>query len=190
MNVVSFLRSIKNLITSAGDGFYRSVKIPLTDLKTAAGLTLTAGTNPLMAALETNHVGLQWAAGNATAALLNFTVPVDYDQTADLLELVFLVNSAANTDAPILDATAYKKRAGTALSADLDPTASSAIPKSATAATAAAERKIVFSGKGLRPRDVVTVLPFPGTHATDAVNVYGVELRYRSTLVGFAASDR
>lgn len=190
MTPSNFFQALKSMFFTGGSGFVRSVVIPLTDLKTSAGLTLTAGTNPLVAALETNAVGVQWAAGNATAALLNYVVPLDFDQGADLLQIVFLVNSAGNTDAPILDATVYRKRAATALSADLDPTASAAIPKSATAATAAAERTIILSGKGLRPRDVLTILIAPGTHATDAVNVYGVEARYKSSLVAYAPADR
>jgi hypothetical protein len=190
MNMTQFLRRLKGMIVTGGDGLTKSVVIPLTDLKTSAGLTLTAGTNPLTAALETNAVGVQWAAGNATAALLNFVVPLDFDKGADLLQVAFMVNSAGNTDAPILDATVYRKRAGAALSADLDPTASSAIPKSATAATAAAERIITLLGKGLQARDILTILVAPGTHGTDAVNVYGVEVRYKSTLVAYADTDR
>lgn len=192
----NFLLGLTGLQTFGGNGngkglgFKKSEPIILQDLCTAAGLTLTAGTSPPIAALETNFIGIQWAAGNAAKVLLNFTVPVDYDQTTDVLNIHLLANSAGNTDAPTISANVYNKRAGTALSADLAPTASAAITKSATAATAASDVFVSIAGKGLLAGDRLTILIFPGTHGTDAVNLYGIELHYWSTLVAFNQASR
>lgn len=172
-----------------GVGFIRSYTVPLQSLRTAAGLTLTAATNPLIAALETNFIGLQWASSDSTKAQLNFTVPLDYDENSDTITLAILVNSAGTTDSPTLSANVYKKSAGAALSADLAPAASAAIPKT-TAATAAAVRTITISGKGIKAKDVLTILIAPGAHTTDAVNVYGIDIQYKSTLVAFSSANR
>ncbi len=189
----NFLLRLAGLITygsngnGSGLGFIRSASHTL---KSATGLGLTAGTNPLVAAFETNHIGVQWASGDSTKAMFTFVVPLDYDTTSDYLSIVLEVNSNGNTNAPTFTANVYSKRAGTALTADLAPAASAAIAKSATATTALAETTILVQGKGLKPRDVVTIYLAPGTHATDAVNLYGLEVRYRSTLVAFNSADR
>lgn len=170
--------------TGNGLGFKRSTPVPLTDLKTSAGLTLTGATSPLVAALETNAIGVQWASSNSSKAAYIIHIPGDYDETTDTLLLNYLVNSAGTTDSPTLTANVYQKRAGTALSADLAPAATTAIPKT-TAATAAAYRTITVSGKGLKGGDVLTVLVAPGAHTTDAVNLYSFNYTYYSTLVPF-----
>jgi hypothetical protein len=101
-----------------------------------------------------------------------------------------MVNSAGNTNAPTFSANVYQKRAGTALSANLAPSASAAINKSATAATAAGEVTITVSGKGLKAKDVLTILLAPGSHSTDAVNLYGLEIRYKSTIAAYHEANR
>lgn len=184
----TFLRQLAEIPKHPGDGFLRSHKLSITgDLRTAAGLVLTAATAPLVAAFETNALGVQVAAGQTAAGSFTFQVPLDYDQQADTLKIVVLVNSAGNTNTPILDATVYRKRAGAALSADLGSTDSAAIP---SLATLAAERTIVISGKSLRPGDVLTINLITGAHATDAVNIYGVEVRYKSALVASDPASR
>lgn len=192
----NFLIRLKDLVSQttngagSGVGFYRTVPLPLGSFRTSGNLTLTAATNPLVAALETNFLGVQWAAGDSTKMSLNWVVPDDYDKNTDIIKLNYLCNSAANTDSPTLTVNVYRKRAGTALTADLAPSATSAIAKSATAATAAAVRTVTISAKGLQAGDVLSILVAPGTHATDAVNLYSVSLRYPSTLVDFDPTTR
>ena len=174
-----------------GVGFLKTANLNLlSDLRTSAGLTLTAGTNPLVAALETNALGIQWAAGDSTKGSIVYKIPNDYDENSDTLILSMIVNSAGNTNAPTITANVYNKRKGTALSADLAPSASAAIPKSATAATAAAEVTITIQGAGLLVGDVLTILLAPGTHATDAVNLYALSIRYYSCLVAMRSALR
>lgn len=194
-NFLLFLGEIITTQTSGGSrggvGYLKTKDINLlADLRTSGGLTLTAGTNPLVASLETNALGVQWAAGDSTKGSFQFAVPIDYDQGSDTLILSMIVNSAGNTNAPTITANIYNKRSAAALSADLAPAASVAIPKSATAATAASEVTITLQGAGLKAGDVLTILLAPGTHATDAVNLYGMSVRFYSSLVGYYPSLR
>ena len=188
MDPLNFLKEVQQIPDQYGDGFTRTVPIQLHSLRNSSGLTLDASTtNPRLAALETNFLGMQWLAGNAAVAVLNWTVPIDYDETADRLDIVVLCNSAGDTDTPTLDANVYQKRAGASLSADLDATASAAISNNTAKA---AERVIKIRSEGLRAGDVLSIHLFPGTHATDAVNVYGLGVRYKSTLVSYRLSHR
>jgi len=187
----NFLLRLNGLITGqsngqgSGVGFLKTMPIHLTELKTTAGLTLTGATAPLVAALETYLLGVQWAASNATAALLIVPIPYDYDEITDKIIINMQVNSAGNTDNPTMSAVVYNKRVGTAVSANLAPSASSAIPKSATAATAAANRTITISGKGIKGGDTINILLSPSAHTSDAVNLYSLAIQYYSTLVAF-----
>lgn len=182
-----FLSTLKDIITTGARGFVRSKVIPISDLKTSAGLTLTASTDPKITTAETNAVVVDWITGSTATCLLNLTVPLDYDKDSDYLRLKLLTNSSGTNNTPTFGSTLYMKRAGSDLSADLGPTASAAIP---TSAVKADDRFITVSGKGLYPKDVLWFQFKPGTHATDDVVLYGVEVQYKSTLVPFTYSDR
>ena len=114
-------------------------------------------------------------------------VPRDYDQTNDYLRLRFLVNSAGDTNTPTLDATIYRKRTGVALSSDLDPTISLAMNNSTTIA---GWIFINVDGKGCQPGDILTITVSASAHTTDAVDLYGAELVYKSDLVYNVKTDR
>lgn len=191
MNPFQFLDELSVIPNNSGDGIRvsRPLNLPA-DVRTIAGLVLTAATVPAVVAAETNALIVQVIAGQTQGGSFVFEVPKDYDETADELKINVLSNSSANTDAPTLDATVYRKRAGVALSADLNPAATAAISKSATPATAASIRTIDVSGKGIKGGDVLTINLVTGAHATDAVNIYAINVQYKSQLVFNPLTDR
>lgn len=181
MSPFNFLAQVGRIPRAASRGFRKLKTLnPISDLRTTGGLVLTGATGPLVAALETNALGVQVAAGTTAAGSFNFIVPKDYDKTADELRINVLCNSAGDTNVPTLTATAYRKRAGAALTAALTVTASAAIPNNTTKA---AERTVILTGNLLQAGDAVTINLVTGAHATDAVNIYGVEVQYKSSLV-------
>lgn len=180
MNPYSFLKDLERVI--AGEGFVREKVFSLADLRNTDGSAIGAiGAGDFgLAAAETNGLALKWNASDATAFTLNLALPGDYDGDKDSLKLRLFAQSAGDTDTPALDATVYRKRAGAALSADLDPTISDAVPNN-TAKGGVVE--INVSGKSCQPGDVLHVTVTPGAHTTDALFLYGLTLRYRSNLV-------
>jgi hypothetical protein len=176
--------------TNAGDGIRRTVDIKLADIKTTAGLTLTAATVPTIANVETNAIGIVAAASGTASGSFTFIVPKDYDKVNDELKINVVANSAGNTDSPTLTATAYRKRTLTALTAALTAVASSAVPKSASPAAIADERTIDLSGNSLLPGDVLTINLVAGAHTTDALNIYSVEMQYKGDIVFNTVASR
>lgn len=173
-----------------GDGIRREVALNhVADLRTAAGLVLTAATAPSVAAAETNALTVQAAASSNVLGSFVFKVPKDYDRVADELTIRVFCNSGGTTDAPTLSCTAYNKRPGTALSATLTAVASAAIPKT-TATTSEAEVTIGLSKNLVRHDDIITINLTSGAHTTDAILIYGVSVVYRGNIVFSASSAR
>ncbi|HDZ37691.1 MAG TPA: hypothetical protein ENH62_05300 [Marinobacter sp.] len=141
----------------------------------ALGLIPTASTEPSRESLETNFEGLRVSSSQTTLGDLTFLVPSTYNPIIDRMYVRFLVKSSGDTDTPTIDATLFRKRAGTALSADLDPTISAAIP---TDTVNAAWVEITVEGQALNPGDAVTFVFTTGAHTTDNVDVYAVKVEY------------
>jgi hypothetical protein len=191
MTPFTFLKQIARLV-AAGDGFRKDSHIDLASVRTAAGLILTGATVPTIAATETNGLAIVAAASGTASGSFVWTVPGDYDQQADEAKIRVLANMAGATDdAVTLTATVYRKRAGTALSADLNPTAdSSAVPASASPTDDAAWLTIDISGESLRPGDVLTINLVASAHTNDALQIWGIAVRYKSCLVLYDADAR
>lgn len=194
LDVTNFLSHIKALVTGGGrdsagnakmdSGFLVSKALNLaSDLRTAAGLTLTAATVPAVLLTETNGMTVAIAASQTAGGSFTFQVPHDYDEATDELKIRVMAGMDGATDVPTLDATIYRKKAGVALSADLNPDASSAL------AAATAWKTIDASGLGLVRDDVLTINLVSGAHTTNAVSIHAVELQYRSTLVSYHEED-
>ena len=163
----------------------------LSALRTAAGLVLTGGTAPLIAALETNALGVQVAAGATAAGSFTFRVPEDYDPVSDLLAVHVAGVSAGTTNQPTLSGTAYYSRpqinypggnqqAGAALSSALTVGTSVATNISTSHPL---DMAVPLSGNGLQPDDCVTINLITSAHATDAFNMYGLALHIKSNFV-------
>lgn len=186
LNGATFLKNLEGVIT--GNGFKRVIQgINLNTLRTSAGLILTGATAPLRASLETNFEGVQSASSTTDFGSLVFNIPRDYDVNNDELKIRFLCNSAGDTDTPTMDAAIFRKRAGVALSSDLDPTISAAMNDNTTIA---GYIEIDASDLGMLPGDAISIDFTTGAHTTDAANFYGMEIVYRSDLVYFESSER
>jgi hypothetical protein len=174
----TFLHQVKQIITGAG--FLKSVQIPVMSVhlfSSGAPLTTTISSNPGPDKFGTNITGLSWAADKVVKAGFDIIIPRDYDESQDHCKLVFRAKMAAgDTDTPGLDAVAYHEDATTT---DLDPTIS------ADLSTTLADVKIDLSGNSFNAGDQISVGVFPEAHSSEAVQVYGIELEYRSTLVYF-----
>lgn len=180
MNQYQFLKQLGGTPKPGGDGVRVSRNYSPTDLKTDAGLTLTAATVPTIANTETNGISVVAAASGVKMGSVVFVVPEDYDEVADELKIVELVASGGDTNVPTQTASVYRKRAGAALTAALTVVASAAIP---TGTAKAAERTIVVSGNGLLAGDSLTIDLVSGAHTTDSVILYGVSVQYKSSIV-------
>lgn len=190
----NFLTVVKFLVTGGGrnsagvaanDAGFSVVRPlnPPSDLRTVAGLTLTAATAPTVVNVETNGLAIVGAAGTLVLGSFVFQIPKDYDEATDELKINLLAGMAASADTPTVTATMYNKRAATALSANLAPVASAAL------SNVVGWRTIDASGKSLRAGDTVTINLVIGAHATDAATLYAAEVSYRSTLVSYNLTD-
>lgn len=187
MNPATFLKKLQML--KSGCGFRKVANLDINSLRDADGTILTASTEPSREALETSFIGVVVSSSQTDLGTLSFEIPRDYDQSVDKLRFRFLVNSGGTTNYPILDAAVYRKRAGAALSSDLNPTASAAIPYT-SATTGTAWREINCDSEGMQPGDALTVVFSTTAHTTDAVNIYALEVVYASTLVYYETTER
>ena len=186
-NVANFWKGLEALVT--GDGFKRVIQgININTLRLASGAILAADSgNPGRVSLETYFEGVQLPSSLTALGTLTFQIPRDYDESVDKLDLRFLVNSAGDTNTPTIDASMYRKRAGAALSSDIDPTISAAVN---TNTVKAGWVEVRSHGDGWQAGDAVTVILASSAHTTDALNMYGLEVVYASDLAYFEDDER
>ena len=127
LNAGTWLKRLEGTIT--GFGFKREIQgVDINSLRLETGAILVADSgNPGRVSLETNFEGVQLPSSQTDLGTLTFKIPRDYDKDNDYLRVRFLANSAGDTDTPSIDAAMYRKRAGAALSDDLDPTISAVV---------------------------------------------------------------
>ncbi len=180
LNAGTFLKKLEGTVT--GFGFKREIQgLSINNLRLADGAPLLSGSgNPRYASLETYYEGVQLPSSQTALGTLTFKIPRDYDKDNDFLRIRFLANSAGDSNTPTIDATMYRKRAGAALSSDLDPTISGSVNSNTDIADWV---EIVADGLGMKPGDTVTFIFASSAHTTDALNVYELEVIYRSDLV-------
>lgn len=190
MSPTNFRKQL-NQVPEKGDGVKVSKCLNIaSDLRTAAGLVLTAATAPSIAASESNGLAAVCAASTTAAGSFSFQVPEDYDEQSDYFKLVVLAASQGATNSPTLTATAYRKRAGAALTAALTVVVSAAVAGSASPTTVAAEYTVGLSANTLLAGDVITINLVTAAHTTDAVHVYGVRVEYKSTIAMNSIANR
>ena len=185
LNAANFLKRLEGVVT--GDGFKRVIQgININSLR-VAGLILTASTEPSRESLETSFEGVRVSSSQTVLGDLTFLIPRDYDESVDKLYIRFLANSAGDTNTPTIDCAMYRKRAGAALSSDVDPTISAAVNNN-TAKAGYVE--VVSEGDGWKAGDAVTCVLTTSAHTTDALDVYGLEVVYPSALAYFEDDER
>jgi len=212
MNEANLVRRLNFLAT--GDGFRRCVPIDiLAQVKTTAGLVLTASTVPAILATETSFLALTSVASQTHVGAFVWNVPDDYDESSDELRIRLACNMNGDTDsAKTITAAIYRKRpvpniipdgesslpAGLALSADLGAPVSGAIPllganilsswveinaDAIKTTDGSANRSLAATADAsIKPGDCLTVVLTSGAHTTDDLDVYGLNLWYRSNL--------
>lgn len=184
-NRATFLYRLHGLQT--GRGFKRVIQgLNINSLRIDAGLIMTGSTNPKRTAVGAFDV-VEVTNNQTDAGHLSFQIPRDYDQTQDTLKVRLLAVSAGDTDTPTIDAALYRVRAGSAITADLDPTISAAVNNS-TSLSGWVE--IDCSSLSLRPGDAVAIDLTTSAHTTDKLYIYGLEVVYKSDLVYFDRTDR
>ncbi len=186
MNPATFHKNLERIVT--GHGIKRVIDgLDINSLRDADGTILTASTEPSREALETSFVGAVVSSSQTDLGTLSFMVPRDYDATVDKMRIRFLANSAGDTNTPTIDAAIYRKRAGAALSADLNPVISAAVNNNTNKAGWV---EITVESEGLQPGDALTVVFTTSAHTTDALNVYALEVVYIADLVYYEADER
>ncbi len=144
---------------------------------TANGGVLASDTTPVFEAVATsNEERILWATGNVDPIGISFTVPPDFDDTADA-KLDLVVSSGTTNAATLVLASAWSAgAAGTEVSDSADDSAT----KSATPHTISAT-----IDKGDIPAGTVrvTLRLTPPTHATDTISLYGARLTYKRKLL-------
>lgn len=187
MNPGQFLKNLERIVT--GHGYKRHMSgVSIRDLTEANGAKLDNGSTPPYAALETNSLGVQVAHSTSFIGELDIVVPADYDESVDMLRFEFLCNSAGDTDTPTIDAAVYRKRAGAALSGDLGPVASAAVP---TNTALAAWRTVNADGLAIQAEDHLHIeFTQVGYGSDDALNIYGLKVVYASDLAYYDDDDR
>lgn len=159
------------LESEPNQGFPASIEIPLWDFKTSGALTLTAGTNPVIATTS-SYLHINWAASDSSVLLASKNLGFEYDPAMDELYLDLAFNQTGSTDTITVDATAQPMRAGIALATAKTSTGSITVPNGATAGIFT-WRRIRFDGKVFKPRDQVQFLITPSAHTTDALFLGG-----------------
>lgn len=179
----NFLLAIKQLVTGdtiACGGFLRD--IPLAP----ASIAITTSTRTSVS----NGVPADAIVLDATGedALVNFTVPRDYDSDLDHLKVVLLLSHVSGTSVSV-NGTAVSKASPGAPPASV----TAFVPATATVVDAAfgtAEVTADLSGLELDRNDSVTV-DFAATAVVGAgvAHVVGARVEYRSTLVSHDEED-
>lgn len=173
---------------ATGNGFKRVIQgLNINSFRDGDGTILTGSTEPSREALETSFIGLVVSNNQTDLGAITFNIPRDYDKSVDKLDFRFFCAGSGTTDTITIDASIYRKRPDTALSADLDPTISGSVPQG----TANADYVEVRShGDGYKAGDAITVVFSTNAHTTDSLYVYGFEVVYASDLVYEDETDR
>ncbi len=187
MNPGQFLLNLNRIIT--GHGFKRVIQgLNINSIRSGDGIIPTASTHPGRVAVETSFDCLQSANGQTAVGQLVFMIPRDYDESVDKLDFRFLAQMAGDTHTAVtIDGALYRKRVGAALTADLDPTISGAVNTNTELADWVEVRS---HGDGHKAGDAITIDFTAAAHATDALNIYGLEVVYASDLVYFEDDER
>jgi hypothetical protein len=183
MSIANFLRKLKAQNT-IGPGIRVERVLPIREFhlqSDGSTLTTTLTTNPGFDVFETNLVGLTWAAAKVVPAGYTIQIPEDYDEDSDSLIVKIKCLMAGASDTPTIAVAAYVDDASTT---DLGPDAITALSATAT------WKEIDLSGNSLTAGDIVQLKFTPAAHGSDAIEVYGMKMEYKSFLTAFSKDNR
>jgi len=186
LNAGTFLSKMDGTVT--GIGIKKSIDVT-EKIKGTAGAALSGTTtNVGRGAIETNFDGIIADASGTAVLTLAMVVPRDYDKDVDKMRVRFLAQMAGATNTAIkIDAALFQKKVVTALSSDLNPTISAAIP---VLATKAGWVEVVADSLGLVPGSALYWEFTTTAHTTDAIHIYAVEVEYWGNIVYNDRDDR
>ena len=159
------------------------IRIPLTEFRevasndiqniaTNAGGQLAKNTTPILERVNgatDKALRLNWAAGNTDEVTASFPYPPDLDDTAPVVVNLLLAKDT-NTDTAATVAVGYFEGIG-------DTNAGTNTAALATSALGAKTVTIAAADVGPAPT-MASISIAPGTHAADAVLLYGVSITY------------
>lgn len=186
------------------EGAWQDIQgIDLNTCRDEAGLLLTGATSPVLA-LASDFLSVSWAAANVDAMYLRTRIPREaaykISKAAATINIPYLdlrlclwlrMAAAAGPDTPAIAVTAVARAASGALKATFTAgfmasfqggTATNAVPNS-TNPTPFHFTFFEKSGTGpvyLAPDDELTIKIVPAAHGTDALHLWGVNLRCRT----------
>jgi len=185
-----FLFNLNRIVT--GHGFLKALPIDLLDAYDVAGAPLTTiSSNDVgINVLDTEDLAVQFKLNTTDKhAVYKILIPPDYDKSNDYLRFRMLAEATHASDITTkMDIEVYKREAGVALGSDLAP-ATTAL----TAMVGAAEpvwTEITLDSLGLEAGDVLTIHVIPEAHTNGVVNMYSVEVIYKSDLVYYDDDSR
>ena len=190
MNPGQFLLNLNRIVT--GHGFLKALPIDLLDAYDPAGAPLTtiSSGDVGIEVLDTEDLAVQFKANTTDKhAVYKILIPPDYDKSNDYLRFRMLAEAVHASDITTkMDIEVYKRKAGTALGSDLAPATTTL-----TAMVGAAEpvwTEITLDSLGLGAGDVLTIHVIPEAHANGVVNMYAVEVIYKSDIVYYDDASR
>ncbi len=182
VNAGKHLEQLKQIVP--GDGFKVVKPISYREFHLAsdgATLTTTISTNPGWDKLGTNMTGLAWAAAKVVAAGITLQIPDDYDEDADSCIFRLKAKMSGSADTPNFGVAAYLDSAPTT---DLAP--DDTVDLSDTVAWV----DVNLSGNSFVAGDIVQLAITPESHGTDAIEIYGQQIEYKSCIVKFSNTSR
>lgn len=171
MNPFQFLKQLGQLPNTQGDGF-RVIRS-----YTPTALNVSGATRAV-----TNSVDRVIFDADNESVILNFTVPEDYDETANELKVSLYCEYISGTSLDVDLDVVTRARAGAALA---DITSSLADPAAYTLDAAADNgwKEFTLSGVQFLPGDVLAIEIDAQETGSGIVHVLGAQVQYKSTLV-------
>jgi hypothetical protein len=189
MNPDNFLYAIKQLVVGSNKGPSSTGSQPADggyNQDFAIGLgAVTPATGSTTLTLDGSNVqSLKTIISQTAIGTVSFVVPRDYDQNTDKLLLRVTAASAGATDTPVI-AVASSTLTPTSTGSTYGALTAGTIASTAALSSAIRIYELDLSNQSLVRDTIVSLKLTCGAHATDAVNIYSLELVYASCLVAF-----
>lgn len=169
MNQVNFLQRVNGLVT--GDGFIREVEVPLISVLVQSGTAVAEVSDMLALKLQDDNDSI----------VVPFQIPLDYSESNDELAIVVtaeLTTGDNDTNAIDLDLDVVMQ----ARPGEDAPAALTVVSDSQDVAVTVEQYTFDLSSLDLKPGDILSIEIDSQETGTAEVCIYGVTMRYRSSL--------